>query len=398
MTTNTETQTSNLDFDDPAFLAAIADSPELQSALEHFNKISSRFSKEFTPAIQRAVVTAKPYEYDLDAPTALDPPSENNVGEREFFNTEESLLPELFGDVHAKQSAVADTVVTPVVVDETVKEYGVPVAEQEGFEPTSQIQVPLIARAVADVDSSVTSGDANLPLLEVKNPDDEDGEPEPLSLLSASERAALREAPEPPQHTPTPDVDHLDISVPVLVTPPVAVRDDDYDDKKPRGRNSHGVASLLDDSTDTVEDQSNDAHQTNYADSLYASNRANFNDTKVTDEVIDAPTVEVADTAPDENVEVAAKKKRFARKTREPKVPKVKIPKDVKKTRKSKTKKEKASKRVKTPQPEVKTVNAVESKTSKRRGKRLVPVVAVVLSDVVFALAGWYVGVNGLPF
>ena len=394
MTTNTETQTSNLDFDDPAFLAAIADSPELQSALEHFNKISSRFSKEFTPAIQRAVVTAKPYEYDLDAPTALDPPSENNVSEREFFNTEESLLPKLFGDVPVKQSAVADTVVTPVVVEE-VKEYGVAVAESESFAHPSQVQVPLISRAVADVDSPVTSGNANIPLLEVQTTEDEDSEPEPTSPLSSSERAALREAPEPPEFPPTTEADNLDISVPVLVTPPVVVRDDD--DERPRGRNSSGVASLLDDSPDAVEDQSNDAPETNYADRLYASNASAFGVTKMTDEVPGAAVVEVTDT-PDENVDVVAKKKRFARKAHEQKVPKVKIPKDVKKARKPKTKKEKASKRVKTPQPEAKTVNAVESKTSKRRGKRLAPVVAVVLSDIVFALAGWYVGVNGLPF
>ena len=393
MTTNTETKTRNLYFDDPAFLAAITDSPELKSAIEHFNKTSSRFRKPFTPAIQRAVVTAKPYEYDLDAPTALDPPSENNVSERDLFNTEESLLPKLFGDETVKKP---DAVVT-VAVNETLAEPGVDVAGSEGFEPPSQVQVPLAHTPVADVDSPVTSGDANLPLLEVKTPEDEDSEPEPLSLLSASERAALREAPEPPRYAPNPEAYRADISVPVLVTPPVVVRDDDYDDAKPHGRNSRGVASLLDDSTDTVEDSSNDAHETNYADSLYASNTANFNDTKVTDEVIDAPTVEVA-AVPDENVEVAAKKKRFARKTREPKVPKVKVPKNVKKPRKPKTKKAKVSKRVKTPQPEAKTVNAVESKTSKRRGKSLVLVVAVVLSDIVFALAGWYVGVNGLPF
>ena len=381
MTTNTDTKTRNLYFDDPAFLAAIGDSPELKSAIEHFNKTSSRFRKPFTPAIQREVVTAKPYEYDLDAPTALDPPSENNVGERDLFNTEESLLPKLFGDETVKKF---DAVVT-VAVNETLAEPGVDVAGSEGFEPPSPVQVPL-DHPVTDFDAPVTSGNATLPLLEVESTEVNETE----SSLSSSERAALREAPEPPQYTPTPDADHLDINVPVLVAPPVVVRDD-HDDERHRGRNSRGVASLLDDSTDIVEDQSNDVPETNYADSLYASNTANFDNVKVTDEVTGAPTVVVA--VPDENVEVAAKKKRFARKTREPKVPK-----DVKKTRKPKTKKEKASKRVKTPQPEAKTVNAVESKTSKRRGKRLVLVVAVVFSDIVFALAGWYVGVNGLPF
>ena len=390
MTTNTEPQTHNLNFDDPSFLAALAESPELSAAFDRFNETRARFEPTFThrsAATHVAVSPANPYEYDAPTTEVFEPPSEDDLSERDFFNPEEYLLAELFAN-----ATVASEVHVPTPVLDALA-----VAESEGFALADQTQVP--SSSLTDVVTAspfVNPRPMAFPL-EFKVPDGYDvnelpelSEVQPLDLLGQTDSATsvspvVRIAPEPPQFTSQPEPEpepepRLKVEIPVLVVPTLLPPDTITDSEdKPRGRKDRSVAALLEPVQVT---------ETAYPDIRLSTD------------------VDVLDEA---TVAMDSKQSRFARKSR---VPKVRVEKSseaepvvedgavVKVARKPKIRTAKAGKKSKvTPTDgETKEEETASPMSKARRNKRLLFATSAVGFTVVFVLVGGFVSAKVLGF
>ena len=310
--------------DDPLILAAIAESAELESAINHFNTTSGRIGHKYQPAAHPQVVSNELYEYDVNPDIVFEPPEYDPPTERDFFNPEETLDPSLFEDAKVSTS-IPESVFASLASYRAAAELDYIDTEPENIEP-------------------------NLNQLEFEFPQDvEDFEEVSESLHFV--------APEVPANFANTSVGTQILAVPILVAP----LEDEEISTHPRRRS---VMEILDDADDSIEPP----ELSDFANNLY-----------IREDV--APDAEVLDVA---TVAVDAKKRKFGRK--EPKSKKDNTPKAKAKPVKEKRRGRKPE-RAKNKNAE-KPADSRTSSSARKRKRLLLSASAVLFAVVFVLLGG----------